>query len=444
MKRRRLISLLTRIALYASAAVAILVVAGIVFFFATLYRAGAAQAGYLALVGATVLAGEDLEPLGNGTVLIREGAIIQVGDAEDVDVPPEATVLDLSGYTLMPGLIDLHVHLGSSELEAGERPGPMMFPRLVVDWMRFFPGRRRALLEHGVTTVRSLGDETEWVLEFRQLIRDGELEGPNIFAAGPIFTTPGGHPVATFGVEPDSDVVRLPSTAEAARTAVRELAGGDRGVDLIKVVQERGRPEYPLEPIRPEVLRAIVSEAHAHGLPVVAHWGTLEDLEDVLDAGVDGLQHLEPRGVLEGWPPRVLDELVGRDMPLSPTLAVVEVVIPPEIVRQLQRRVGEYRAAGGRVTVGSDSGMPGVPFGAGVHRELELLVDRGLTTRDALKGATSEAAKALRSDRIGAIAPGRAADLVAVAGDPLREIAAVRSVAMVFRDGRLVVDRRRR
>ncbi len=437
-------SLLGRIALCTFGAVAILVVAGIVFFFATLYRAGAAQEGDLALVGATVLVGEGLEPHRNGTVLIREGAIVQVGDAEDVDVPPEATVLDVSGYTLMPGLIDLHVHLGSPALEADQRPGAMMFPRLVADWMRFFPGRRRALLEHGVTTVRSLGDETEWVLEFRQSIRDGELEGPNIFAAGPIFTTPGGHPVATFGVEPDSGVVRLPSTAEAARAAVRELAGGDRGVDLIKVVQERGRPEYPLEPIRLEVLRAIVSEAHRHGLPVIAHWGTLEDLEDVLDAGVDGLEHLEARGVLGGWPPQILDELVGRDMPISPTLTVMAVVIPPEILRQLQRRVGEYRAAGGRVTVGSDAGMPGVPFGAGVHRELELLVGSGLTTRDALKGATSEAAKVLRSDRIGAIANGRAADLVAVAGDPLRDITAVRSVVMVFRDGRLVVDRRRR
>jgi enamidase len=117
------------------------------------------------------------------------------------------------------------------------------------------------------------------------------------------------------------------------------------------------------------------------------------------------------------------------------------VVIPPPVLQRLQHRVAEYHAAGGRVVVGSDAGMPGVPFGAGVHRELELLVESGLTPQQALKGATSESAKVLRSHQIGAIAPGRVADLVAVIGDPLQDIKAVRAVVMVFRDGRLVVDR---
>lgn len=441
MKKRRFLPLLRRIVVYVFAIVGGLAVGGVAFFYGTLYRAGPPQEGYLALTGATVLVGEGLEPR-SSTVLIRDGTIIAVGDPEDVAIPPEATILDLSGYTLMPGLIDLHVHLGSPALRAGQRPGPMMFPRLVADWMRFFPDRRRALLEHGVTTVRSLGDDTEWVMEFRQRIRNGELEGPNIVAAGPVFTTPGGHPVVTIGVDPASGGVRVPSTAEEARAAVRELAGGDGGVDLIKVVQERGRPGRPLEPFRLDVLRAVVSEAHDHGLPVTAHWGTLEDLEDVLDAGVDGLEHLEARGVLEGWPEAALDTLVERGLALSPTLTVMEVAIPAEILRQLQRRVGEYHAAGGRVTVGSDSGMPGVPFGAGVHRELELLVESGLTPQQALKGATSEAARVLRSDRLGVIAPGRAADVMAVGGDPLQNIAAVGNVVVVFRDGRLVIDQR--
>lgn len=213
-------------------------------------------------------------------------------------------------------------------------------------------------------------------------------------------------------------------------------------VDLIKVVQERGGPHRPLEPITRDVLHAIVSEAHAQNLPVTAHWGTLEDLSDVLDAGVDGLEHLEARGVLAGWPEALLDEVVARDLPLSPTLAVMEVVIPTEIMQQMQRRVGEYHAAGGRVTVGSDAGMPGVPFGAGVHRELELLVASGLMPQQSLTGATSAAAKVLRSDRIGIIAPGRAADVVAVTGDPLQDILTIGNVVMVFRDGRLVIDQR--
>ena len=430
--------------LYMFATVVMLVAVGFACFYVTLYRAGVAQEGYLALTGATVLAGEGLEPRARSTILIRDGIIIRIGNADDVGIPPEATVLDLSGYTVLPGLIDLHVHLGSPEMKVRQKPGPMMLAKLIVDWVRCFPGRRRAFLNHGVTTVRSVGDDHEWVVKFRRRIRNGELEGPRLFVAGPLFTTRGGHPVATLRVEARSGGVRVPDTPDEARNAVRKLAGGDEGVDLIKIVQERGRRDKPLEPIRPDVLRAIVAEAHCHGLPVTAHWGTREDLDDVLAAGVDGLEHFEPRGVLEGSPGDTLDVLVQRGLPIAPTLTVMDVVIPPQIMRQLCRRVGEYHAAGGRVVVGTDAGMPGVPFGAGVHRELEILVESGLTPQQALQGATSEAAKVLRSDQIGVIAAERAADLVAVAGDPLQDIMAVRNVVMVFRDGRLVVDRRQR
>lgn len=145
--------------------------------------------------------------------------------------------------------------------------------------------------------------------------------------------------------------------------------------------------------------------------------------------------------MLEGWPAEVLDELVERDLLLSPTLTVMEVAISPEILRQVQRRVGEYRAAGGRVTVGSNSGMPGIPSGADIHRELALLVASGLTPQEALKGATSVAAKVLRSNRLGAIAPGREADMVTVAGDPLQNMMAAGNVVVVFRDGWVVIDR---
>ena len=351
-------------------------------------------------------------------------------------------MLDLRGYTVLPGLIDLHVHLGLPERERGQAVGPAQLPALLFDALRFVPGARRAFLAHGVTTVRSLGDEHHWVMELRRRLRSRELEGPRLFAAGPMFTTPGGHPVVTFGVDPASDAVRLPATADEARRAVAALAGGGDGVDLIKVVQERGRPERPLQPIARDVLRAIVAEAHARGLAVAAHWGTRADLEDVLAAGVDGLEHVEARGLLEGWPEEALAALVDRDLPLTPTLAVTDVALPPPVHRQLRRRVGEFHAAGGRVVVGTDAGLPGVRFGGGVHRELALLVDSGLSPRQALRAATSDAARVLGVDDIGAVEPGRAADLVAVAGDPLADIRAARDVILVLRDGRLVVDRR--
>jgi enamidase len=410
-------------------------------YLATLYTVEAAPGEQLALTGATVLVGQGLEPRRGHTVLLRQGTIAEVGDA--VVVPPTATRIDLSGYTLLPGLMDLHVHLGAPELAAGETPGLLSTAGLVLDSARFAPGKRRALLAHGVTTVRCLGNDHAWVTEMRRLLRDGELEGPRLFAAGPLFTTPGGHPVATLfaGQGDTSGFVRLPATPEDARRDVQALSSGDGRVDLIKVVQDRGRAGRALQPIDPAVLRAIVDEAHTQSLPVVAHWGTLQDLEDVLAAGVDGLEHVGR--VLEGWPPGAVRALVDRGTALTPTLGVMAVKLPPETMRELGRRVAEFHAAGGRVVVGSDAGMPGVAFGPGVHREMELLVESGLTPQQALRAATSEAARVLRVSHIGAIAPGRAADLVAVEGDPLRQIQAARNVVLVFRDGRLVVDRRR-
>jgi imidazolonepropionase-like amidohydrolase len=442
MNSARVRRLLRRLVVYPLATVAMLVAGGVAWYFATLYRAGAPHEGHLALTGATVLVGPDLEPRAGTTVLVRDGRIAQVAADDEMDIPADATVVDLAGSTLMPGLVDLHVHLGSPEREAGRQVGPLQMPGLVVDAVRFVPDTRRAFLHHGVTTVRSLGDDHQWVMDLRRGIRNGDLEGPRVFAAGPLFTTPNGHPVVTLGVEAQSDAVRLPSTPAEARRAVRELAGGSDGVDLIKVVQERGRPGRNLQPIAPDVLRAIVTEAHARDLAVFAHWGSPEDLVDVLAAGVDGLEHIEPRGVRGGWPDGTIDVLVERDISLTPTLAVTEVVLPPHITRQQRLGVAAFHSAGGRVVAGSDAGMPGVPFGGGLHRELRLLVDSGLSPQDALRAATSGAAHVLGADDIGIIEPGRAADLLVVRSDPLQRIGAVEDVVLVLRDGRIVVDNR--
>lgn len=435
-------SLLKRATLYLFLGIVIMVAGIVVYYLTTLYRSGPAQKGYLALTGGTVLVEEGLEPLKEATILILDGVIVEVGPARSVEIPTDATILDATGHTVIPGLMDLHVHLASPALERGEQPGPLQMLGQVMEVMRFVPHKRRALLNHGVTTVRDLGSEYQWIIDFRRLINDGELEGPRLFVAGPIFTTAEGHPVVTIGVEPQSDSVRLPSTVDEAREAVRQLAADEGHVDVIKIVQERGSSERPLQPIAPDVLQAIVDEAHDLGLPVTAHWGTPEDLEDVLRAGVDELQHLEPRGVEDGWPQEHLNLLLEQDVPLSPTLAVTDVVLPAAVNGMLRRLVAEFGAAGGRLVVGSDAGMPGVPFGAGVHRELELLVESGLTPREALQAATGEAARVLQREDIGAIMPGRAADLVVVAGDPLQDIRALEDIVLVLRDGRLVVDHR--
>ena len=415
---------------------------GVTVYGLTLYSASEPHRGSLALQGGTVLAGPDLQPLEGATVLVTDGVITAVGPDAEVELPAGAEVVDVSGHTVLPGLIDLHVHLGSPELAAGEQMAWWRWPERVADTVRFVPRTRRALLESGVTSVRSLGDDHAWVIEMRSLLRDGELEGPRLFTAGPLFTTHNGHPVVTLGADPTSDAVRLPGSTEQARQMVRALTAGSDPVDLIKVVQERGSADRPLQPLDPAVLRAVVEEAHAHGRPVVAHWGSLADLEDVLAAGVDGLEHLEARELLDGWPDATLQALLDRGVPLSPTLAVTEVALPEEPHRALQQRAAEYAAAGGTLVAGSDAGMPGVPFGGGLHRELELLVGAGLSPQDVLQAATVRAATVLRTDRIGVVAPGRAADLLVVDGAPHHDIRAIRQVALVLRDGRTVADHR--
>jgi enamidase len=301
-------------------------------------------------------------------------------------------------------------------------------------------------LEHGVTTVRNLGDEHHWITDLRRQIEDGTLEGPRLFVSGPLFTTAGGHPIVTFGADPNSDLVRVPSTPEEARSMVHELAVGHDRVDLIKVVQDRGGPRQALEPIPPDILKAIVTEAHANRLPVVAHWGTFADLDELLAAEVDGLEHVDSRDLLDGWPEDLLSELVERDVPITATLTVSEAALPPDVmpdvIATLQQRVREFRDAGGRIVVGSDAARPGVLLGSGLHRELELLVASGMTPREAMRAATVDAAQVLGTDHLGIIAAGRAADLLVIDGDPTSDVAVAREPLLVFRDGRMVVDRR--
>jgi enamidase len=141
-----------------------------------------------------VLIGDDLEPVRDATVLVADDVIIKAGTSSTVDIPSDANVIDVTDLTVMPGLIDLHVHMGSPALDAHQAPGLSNLPQMLLDTVRYAPGHRRAALEHGVTTVRNLGDEHFWITELRRQIDDGALEGPRVFASGPLFTTAGGHP----------------------------------------------------------------------------------------------------------------------------------------------------------------------------------------------------------------------------------------------------------
>lgn len=440
-RRRRLRRLAVVVAI-----LVVMVAGAAVWLDATTYKQGKQQTGYLALTGATVYAGADLKQIANGTILIRDGVIVAVGTSSDVEIPEGAPVIDITGATIIPGLIDLHVHLGGPDREARSPFGWTDFPGVILQQMRNSPAQRRSALEYGVTTVRNLGGEAGWILGVQQQIEQGDLEGPRMFVAGPVFTTRGGHPVATIAGGRVSDNVRIPQTPDEARAMVRDLALNTPSVNVIKVVHDRGGPRRALEPLPTDILQAIVDEAHLHGLQVTAHWGTFEDLTELLAAGVDGLEHLESRQLVDGWDQELLDALVSRGIPATATLAVAEAAFPLSDVdwamEGLKSSVGEFHDAGGVLVAGSDAGMPGVPFGAGLHRELELLVESGLTPREALMAATVNAAQVLGVEDIGKISPGCLADLLIVRGDPVDDIEQLGDILMVFRDGRLVTDNR--
>jgi len=140
-----------RYVLFALAGITVLAASGTIYFVMTLYTPGPSQQGWMVLTGATVLVGEELERRTGAVVVVRDGLIVAVGDAAELEIPPRATVLDVSGHTLMPGLIDLHVHFGSPELDVGDRMGPARTPRLILDYVRTCVLDGLALLHPGVS-----------------------------------------------------------------------------------------------------------------------------------------------------------------------------------------------------------------------------------------------------------------------------------------------------
>ncbi|HLS15019.1 MAG TPA: amidohydrolase family protein [Beutenbergiaceae bacterium] len=436
----------------AGGAVAV-VAGGATAYYTTRFPGGEAHSGWLALRGITALTGPDLQPVTDAIVLVQDGQIVDVGSR--LEIPEGAQILDAPGATVLPGLIDMHTHLSFPPIDADEEFGLSDLPGYYWDLARYLPGGRRDFLAHGVTSVRSLGDELTWVRELRAGIDDGTLEGPRVFFAGPTLTTPGGHPISTFDVPADSDGIRLPGSPEEAEAIVAQLCEADQPVDVIKVIQESSTPDQPLTPHEPEVLAAIGRAAHQRGVPVTAHCGTVTDLSQAVEAGFDGIEHLSLRDpsapwdqinqtAATGWPEGVLDQMVAGGMTLDPTL-LVELGDPDdqpperaEMAERVYARLLEAHEAGVALIAGSDAAVPGMDFGSGLVREVAALAAAGLPNRVALGAATTQAAAALGSERIGVLEPGRAADLLVLDGDPLTDLGALQHVMGVLREGRIV------
>lgn len=371
----------------------------------------------------------DGESLGSAGVVVIDGGRIAGVEAA---VPEGLDVVDLGDVTLLPGLVDAHTHL---VFDAGDD----VVGRLdTVDDAGLLDGARVAALtalDAGITTLRDLGDRGYVAMRLRDEFASEPGSGPQILAAGPPITTPRGHCWFLGGETRGADGVRA---------AVRERV--ERGADVIKVMASGGEITPGSRPWEPqfglEELRAAVSEAHRHGLAATAHAHGGAAIANVAAAGFDSLEHCSFRtadGVQAD--PVIIDALVQAGVTVSATLGHLpdQPVAPhiAELIPRFSRVFQQVRASGARVICSSDAGIvrakPHDVLPWGLAEMVDLI---GFSTVEALRSATASAADACGvGDRKGRIAPGFDADLLAVQGNPVEDIAAVRSVAAVFRAG---------
>jgi imidazolonepropionase-like amidohydrolase len=370
------------------------------------------------------------EPL----VLVESGRVLAVGSGGAA--PAEAELVDLGAATLLPGLVDAHVHLA---FDASADPVGRLSTVDDEDLLAGMRGAAAAALAAGITTVRDLGDRGYLALRLRDELAGGDpTAGPLVLAAGTPITVTRGH-CWFLGGEADG--------VDGVRAAVREHA--ERGVDVIKVMATGGdltpgtlshEPSYA-----PAELRAAADEAHRHGLPITAHAHGTAGIANVADAGFDMVEHCTFR-TADGAQAEeaVIESILRSGLVVSATLgAVPGFPIPPKIAALLPQFVAVFRrlrAAGVPTVCSSDAGIgPPKPHDVLPYGAAMMVNVNGYSTVEALRGVTSAAAAACGlGDRKGRIAAGYDADLLAVDGDPLANISALRNVSAVFRAGQRV------
>jgi imidazolonepropionase-like amidohydrolase len=355
---------------------------------------------FLVVSSGTLIDGTGAPPLSDAAVVVRGGRIIEVGRVGDVEVPPSATVIDVRGATILPGVFNAHVHSGyrQSSLEA---------------WAH-----------GGVTTVRDLCGPAQYAL-VDTLALNPRLA--RVIAAGPFITVPNGYPIVPWGV-----TNAVPVTGpEHARAAVNQLV--DQGADVIKIALESGGDFGQFIPtLSLQEAAAVVEAAHARGIPVSAHVTTSPDLPRALDAGVDDIAHM----VVDYPSSELLARVVRQGVVWVPTLELWRVVgygHEPRAVANLRRFV----EAGGTVSLGTDFDGYDAPFQLGMPVvEMELMLQAGMSPMQVIVSATRNAAHVSnRLADLGTVEVGKIADLIAVRGDPLQDIHAMAEVRLVLHSG---------
>ncbi len=376
------------------------------------------DAPVVALAHVRVIDGTGAAPRADQTVVIAEGKIAAVGDAATTKIPNDAKVLDLSGYTVIPGLVGMHDHMYYPA-----PGGPPLYPEHAASFPRLY-------LAGGVTSIRTTGSVEPYTdLELKRAIDEGKTAGPKMHATGPYLEGEGSFTLQMHQLK----------DAEDARRTVEFWTA--EGATSFKAYMN----------ITPEELAAAVKAAHAHGIKVTGHLCSIGFRE------ADMIRDLVAHHVAVTSTLPVFETFVPGRAPLD--ARVLDAMLPEARISYLRRRAGisdnaaksdwamlfkkemdferEFVKQGGLLLAGLDpTGYGGVIAGFGDQREVELLVEAGFTPVEAIHIATSNGAEFLGElDKIGTLGAGKVADIVLVHGDPSANIKDIEKVEIVFKDG---------
>jgi imidazolonepropionase-like amidohydrolase len=405
-----------------------------------------------------LLDGYEVPPLHHAAVLVEGDRVVWVGRAADARIPPDATVIDTSGRVMLPGLMDLHVHLKNIGHGNYDRWDPWIMERNLLEKVNAISARQ--LLMAGVTTAVDLGAQIPEILTTRNRIAKGEIPGPRLLVSGPWITRNLGNyqprPVRQIKVD----------TPEDAARATEDLIA--KGVDVIKAYVG----------LTPAHYRAITETAHKQRIRVHAHVYSESDTRNALENGVDVLTHAGSAGTAPPYTEQLIRDIVNSGRPVVVTAAHRSWVFPatvefperlrdpqlredfgPEIYTEVQssfenfQRLGymgrierevffrerglkQFIESGAVLGMGTDSGTPLNFHTEALWREIKAHVDMGMSPQRAISAATRVNARILgKADELGTIEPGKLADIIVVRGNPLFDIQALAHVEVVMKGG---------